>query len=111
MNTRLMAHYGKYGQKAELRQPCVEQCNGCKKQFAPEPPDPDGKTYCETYTNPAAWWESGKICPFMYRPPITKEEKIKNSSKANRGGKRMRRQKAAAQHVADQADRVTRNKK
>ncbi len=112
---RMFVKFGKPGrqQQTVLRESCVSQCteHACPAVFLPEPPEADGLPRCHRYFRPASWWESGKTCPTVYVAPLTKEEKIKNSSKANRGGKRARREAAAAQHTAEKFAEKTNKKK
>ena len=81
IDPRLIVKTGKRGKTVFMKSPCVGECTSCPKQFTPNPPE-DGKTFCLVYPNPATKW-TGKICPFMYKPPAEKEQKI-NPAKASR---------------------------
>ncbi|MDP3052137.1 MAG: PxxKW family cysteine-rich protein [bacterium] len=78
MNSRLIV---KIGKQEFMKSFCVGECAGCPKQFTPVPSE-DGKTFCRAYLDPATKW-TGKTCPFMYKSPVEKEQKI-NPAKASR---------------------------
>lgn len=89
IDPRLIVRLGKKGKTIVLKNPCdSEKCLGCPQQFTPTPPE-DGKKFCRKYINPKALWEGlnsegkPKTCPFMYKPPVEKEQKI-NPIKASR---------------------------